>query len=59
MTIRNEVTHKGVKSLKPATVSQVLSTVRHLLWQLDAAAGMEWAAEYAAPHDQPDDIVAT
>jgi len=46
--VRNEVTHKGVAALKPGFVDRVLSTVRRLLWQLDAAAGMDWAGEYAA-----------
>ncbi len=60
VTIRNEVTHKGVKTLKPDTVGQVLSTVRRLLWQLDAAAGMAWAAEYAVLEDDDNnEILAT
>jgi hypothetical protein len=43
VTIRNEVTHKGVTQLKPDTVREVLSAVRRLLWRLDAAAGADWA----------------
>ncbi|HEX2392004.1 MAG TPA: hypothetical protein VHI77_03715 [Solirubrobacterales bacterium] len=58
VTIRNQVTHKGVTNLNSAPVAQVLSTVRSLLWQLDAAAGMDWAAEYAAaPAEEPEEII--
>lgn len=45
--VRNEVTHKGVTRLKPEIVRSVLSSVRALLWQLDAGAGAEWAEQYA------------
>jgi hypothetical protein len=43
VTIRNEVTHKGVKEVKPATVRGVLVAVRKLLWQLDRASGQQWS----------------
>jgi hypothetical protein len=55
VNIRNEVTHKGVKGLKSDTVNEVLSTVRSLLWKLDAAGGVEWAEEYATSRDQEEE----
>jgi hypothetical protein len=56
--LRNEVTHKGVKRIPPETVSEILATVRDLLWQLDLALGLEWAVEHlsddAAEHVSDD-----
>jgi hypothetical protein len=44
-TIRNEVTHKGVRRIQPETLRIVLETVRQLLWQMDAASGLTWAED--------------
>jgi hypothetical protein len=47
VALRNDIAHKGVEYDPPdATVAEVLSTVRGLLWRFDLATGVEWAEEY-------------
>lgn len=51
VTVRNEVTHKGVKHIKFTTVRDVLVVVRTLLWQFDRASGQQWAGSLLARSD--------
>jgi hypothetical protein len=53
--LRNEIAHKGLDRDPPTkTVETILSTVRDLLWQLDAATGLGWAERHRTEPDDPD-----
>jgi hypothetical protein len=51
--LRNEIAHKGLDG-DPSrkTVETILSTVRDILWRLDAATGLDWAERH---RNYPDD----
>jgi hypothetical protein len=50
--LRNDIAHKGVeKDPSESIVDEVLTTVRHLLWQFDVAMGIAWAEQFVASGD--------
>jgi hypothetical protein len=52
--LRNEIAHRGLDRDPPRkTVETILSTVRDLLWQLDAATGLDWAERHRNMPDDP------
>ena len=44
--LRNELSHRGVASLEPDTLEEVLLAVRDVLWLLDYYTGFDWAVDY-------------
>jgi hypothetical protein len=53
--LRNEIAHRGLKADPPRKqVEAILATVRDLLWQFDAATGLQWAERHRTQPDDPD-----
>jgi len=49
VNLRNQIVHAGGVKLKAETVDSVLTSVRDLLYFLDALRGQDWAANYLSP----------
>jgi hypothetical protein len=49
VNLRNQIVHSGVVKLKGETVDSALTSVRDLLYFLDAIAGQNWAVNHMSP----------
>jgi hypothetical protein len=51
VTLRNALAHRG-EQISSDRLDKTLRAVRNVLWTLDAARGMSWAAEYVTALDE-------